>query len=88
MYHFLEKLFQIILPRVRDFRGVSLNGFDNFGNYNLGLAEQAIFPETDFSKIDKTRGLQITIVTNTKNKEYAKALFELLGMPFEKIKNG
>lgn len=88
MYQFLEKLFKIVLPRVRDFRGVRNSGFDSFGNYNLGLPEQTLFPEIDFSKIDKVRGLQITIVTNTKNTAEAKLLLELLGMPFEKEKNG
>lgn len=84
MYHFLEKLFKIVLPRVRDFRGVKMTGFDKFGNYNLGLAEQTLFPEIEFAKIDKVRGLQITIVTNAKDIERAKALLESLGMPFEK----
>lgn len=84
MYHFLEKLFKIVLPRVRDFRGVRLSGFDKFGNYNLGLSEQTIFPEVDFAKVDKTRGLQITIVTNATNIQQAKILLESLGMPFEK----
>lgn len=84
MYHFLEKLFKIVLPRVRDFKGVKMTGFDKFGNYNLGLAEQTLFPEIEFAKIDKVRGLQITIVTNAKDIERAKALLETLGMPFEK----
>jgi len=84
MYHFLEKLFKIVLPRVRDFKGVKMTGFDKFGNYNLGLAEQTLFPEIEFAKIDKVRGLQITIVTNAKDVEKAKALLESLGMPFEK----
>lgn len=87
MYHFLEKLFSIVLPRVRDFKGVSVKGFDRFGNYNLGLPEQTLFPEIDYSKIDKLRGLQVTIVTTTNNVEKAKILLESLGMPFEKDQN-
>jgi len=84
MYHFLEKLFKIVLPRLRDFQGVALSSFDGRGNYNLGLAEQIIFPEVDFSKIDKIRGLQITIVTNAGSNEKGKLLLAGLGMPFEK----
>lgn len=84
MYSFLEKLFRIVLPRVRDFHGVSLKGFDGRGNYNLGISEQIVFPEIDYAKIDKIRGLQLTIVTNSKNDERAKRLLEELGMPFEK----
>ncbi|HEY5601285.1 MAG TPA: 50S ribosomal protein L5 [Patescibacteria group bacterium] len=84
MYQFLEKLFKVILPRVRDFQGVSQDSFDNFGNYNLGLKEQTIFPEIDYSKVDKIRGLEITFVTNAKNKEESKKLLELMGMPFRK----
>lgn len=84
MYDFLEKLFKIVLPRLRDFQGVSLNGFDKTGNYNLGITEQTVFPEVDFTKLDKNRGLQITIVTSSKDKNEAKELLEALGMPFEK----
>lgn len=87
MYSFLEKLLRIVLPRVRDFRGVSLKGFDRQGNYNLGLPEQTVFPEVDFDRIDKVRGLQITIVTSTDEREGAERLLELLGMPFEKVKS-
>lgn len=83
-YTFLEKLFKIVLPRVRDFSGTSLKGFDGQGNYSLGIREQIVFSEIDFSKIDKTRGLQITIVTNAKNDAKAKLLLIKLGMPFEK----
>ncbi len=84
MYAFLEKLLRIVLPRVRDFHGVSPLGFDGFGNYNLGISEQIVFPEIDYAKVDKIRGLQVTMVTNTKNEIQAKKLLEELGMPFEK----
>lgn len=79
---FLEKLFQIVLPRVRDFSGVDVGSFDGKGNFSLGITEQIVFPEIDFSKIDKIRGLQITIVTNVKDNQKAKLLLEKLGMPF------
>ena len=84
MYNFLEKLFKIVLPRLRDFHGVTVSGFDGRGNYNLGIREQIVFPEIDYSKIDKIRGLQITIVTNTDDNQKAKRLLEELGMPFAK----
>lgn len=84
MYDFLEKLFKIVLPRLRDFKGVSSSGFDSHGNYNLGLSEQIVFPEIDYAKIDKIRGLQITIVTNAQDSQKAKRLLEEMGMPFEK----
>ncbi|MBI2021569.1 50S ribosomal protein L5 [Candidatus Daviesbacteria bacterium] len=84
MYAFLEKLINIVLPKVRDFRGVSSKSFDPQGNFNLGLREQLIFPETDYKNIDKARGLQITINTTAKNVEQGKRLLELLGMPFAK----
>lgn len=88
MYNFLEKLFTIVLPRLRDFRGVPKKGFDGRGNYNLGLKEQIVFPEIDYAKIDKTRGLQITIVTDTNENKKAERLLTELGMPFEKdLKN-
>lgn len=86
MYQFLDKLFTIVLPRVRDFSGVKRDAFDRQGNYTLGLKEQIIFPEVDYDKIDKVRGLEITIVTSTKDKKQALRLLELLGMPFEKLK--
>jgi len=82
MYHFLEKLVKIVIPRIRDFRGIVESALDQNGNLNLGFSEQTIFPEIDFDKIDKIRGLQVTIVTNTKNREMAKKLFEFLGIPF------
>jgi large subunit ribosomal protein L5 len=85
MYAFLDKLISIVLPKVRDFRGVPLASFDKSGNYNLGLREQIIFPEVDYKNIDKPRGMQITITTTAKNKEEGKRLLELLGMPFQKV---
>ena len=84
MWEFLDKLIKIVLPRVKDFQGVPLKSFDQSGNYNLGVPEQIIFPEIVYDKIDKIRGLQITIVTNAKNKEKSMRLLQLLGMPFEK----
>lgn len=84
MYAFLDKLVNIVLPKVRDFRGVSVSSFDSQGNFNLGLREQLIFPEVDYKNVDKTRGLQITINTTSKNPEQAKHLLGLLGMPFMK----
>lgn len=82
MYEFLDRLLNIALPRVRDFRGVSLDSFDGRGNYTLGLRDQLIFPEIDFGKADKARGMNITIVTTAKSDEEAHALLRLLGMPF------
>jgi len=84
MYEFMDKLFNIALPRVRDFKGVSPNSFDGRGNYALGIKEQLIFPEIDYDKIDKIRGMDIIIVTTAKTDEEAKELLELLGMPFAK----
>lgn len=84
MYDFLDKLMNIALPRVRDFRGVSNTSFDGRGNYSLGIREQLIFPEIDYDKVDRVRGLDIAIVTTAKTDEEAKALLELLGMPFKK----
>lgn len=83
-FAFLEKLFSIVLPRVRDFNGVDPKAFDGQGNYNLGISEIVVFPEIDYSKLDKIRGLQITIVTNAKDDQKAKALLTKLGMPFAK----
>jgi len=83
-FDFLEKLFTIVLPRVRDFSGLSLRSFDGNGNYSLGISEQIVFSEIEFSKIDKVRGLQITIATNTNEDEKAKLLLTKLGIPFEK----
>ena len=84
MYDFFLKLVSIVLPRVRDFRGVSLKGFDGKGNYTLGLKEQTIFPELEYSLIDKMRGLEISFVTTAGNNEHGKLLLKLMGMPFEK----
>ena len=82
MYEFLDRLFNLALPRVRDFRGISGDAFDGRGNYSLGLKEQLIFPEIDYDKIDKVRGMDITFVTTAKTDEEAKALLSLMGMPF------
>ncbi|ATZ17015.1 50S ribosomal protein L5 [Williamsoniiplasma luminosum] len=84
MYDFLDKLMNVALPRVRDFRGVPKNSFDGFGNYTLGVKEQIIFPEIDFDKVQRTRGMDITIVTNATTNEDAFALLEKIGMPFSK----
>lgn len=82
MYDFLDKLINICLPRVRDFRGVSQHSFDGRGNYSLGIKEQLIFPEIEYSKVDKVRGMDISIVTTAKTDEEGKELLRLLGMPF------
>ena len=82
MWEFLDRLFNVALPRVRDFRGINANAFDGRGNYALGIKEQLIFPEIDYDKIDKIRGLDIVICTTAKTDEEAKALLELLGAPF------
>jgi len=87
MYNFLEKLFRIVLPRLRDFKGLSKKGFDGRGNYSLGIKEQIVFPEVDYAKIDKIRGLEVTIVTNSKDNQQAERLLAELGMPFEEEKN-
>ena len=84
MWSFLDRLMNIVLPRVRDFRGVSADAFDGRGNYTLGLREQLIFPEIEFDKIDKIRGMEITIVTNAPSDDQATALLQMLGMPFRK----
>jgi len=84
MWSFLDRLLNIVLPRVRDFRGVPRDAFDGRGNYTLGLREQLIFPEIEYDKIDKIRGMEITIVTSATNDEQAAHLLELLGMPFRK----
>ena len=84
MWSFLDRLLNIALPRVRDFRGVSPNSFDGRGNYTLGLRDQLIFPEIEYDKIDKLRGMEITIVTTAKNDEHSRELLKLLGMPFRK----
>ncbi len=84
MYDFLSKLINVALPRVRDFRGVSAKGFDGRGNYSLGIQEQIIFPEIDYDKIDKIKGLNVTIVTTASSDDEGRALLRLLGMPFKK----
>jgi large subunit ribosomal protein L5 len=83
MYDFLEKLFYIALPRVRDFRGLSTRGFDGRGSYTLGVREQIIFPEVDYDKVDKLRGMDITLVTTANTDEEAQMLLTLLGMPLQ-----
>ncbi|MGB6410039.1 MAG: 50S ribosomal protein L5 [Candidatus Deferrimicrobiaceae bacterium] len=82
MYHFLDKLVGVAMPRLRDFRGISPNGFDGRGNYTLGIKEQIIFPEINYDKIDKIRGMNITIVTTARTDEEGLELLRLLGMPF------
>lgn len=84
MYEFLDRLFNISLPRVRDFRGINPNSFDGRGNYNMGLKEQLIFPEIDYDKIDKVRGMDICFVTTAKTDEEARELLTLMGAPFAK----
>jgi large subunit ribosomal protein L5 len=84
MWAFLDRLLSTALPRVRDFRGVSANAFDGRGNYTLGLKDQLIFPEIEYDKIDKLRGMEVTIVTTAKNDNQARAMLQLLGMPFSK----
>jgi large subunit ribosomal protein L5 len=82
MYQFLDKLINIVLPRVRDFRGVSPQAFDGRGNYSLGIKEQTIFPEIEYDKIDKIRGMEVIIVTTAKSDEEARELLKSMGMPF------
>lgn len=82
MYEFLDRLISVALPRVRDFRGISGKAFDGRGNYTLGIREQLIFPEIDFNKVDKTRGMNISIVTTARNDDEARSLLKGLGMPF------
>ena len=84
MYYFLDKLMNVVLPRVRDFRGVSEKAFDGRGNYTLGIKEQIIFPEIEYDKIDKVRGMNITIVTSAPTDEEGKFLLKLLGLPFRR----
>jgi len=86
MYEFIDRLINIALPRIRDFRGLSANGFDQFGNYTLGIKEHIIFPEINFDKVDRIRGMDITLVTNGKDKSPTFALFEAMNFPFNKKK--
>jgi large subunit ribosomal protein L5 len=84
MYHFLDKLMNVVLPRIREFKGVSPDSFDGCGNYTLGLKEQTVFPEIEYDKIDKLRGLEVSIITKASTDEEGRHLLELLGMPFSK----
>ncbi len=84
MYEFMDKLFNIALPRVRDFKGVSKNSFDGRGNYSMGVKEQLIFPEINYDKVDRVKGMNIVFTTTAKTDEEAQALLEYLGMPFQK----
>jgi len=84
MWYFLDKLLNVALPRIRDFRGVSPDAFDGRGNYSLGLREQVIFPEIDYDKIDKLRGLEVSIITSARTDDEARSLLTRLGMPFRK----
>jgi large subunit ribosomal protein L5 len=84
MWYFLDKLLNVALPRIRDFRGVSPDGFDGRGNYSLGMREQVVFPEIDYDKIDKLRGLEVSIVTTARTDDEARSLLTRLGMPFRK----
>ena len=84
MWSFLDRLMNIALPRVRDFRGVSPNAFDGRGNYTLGLREQLVFPEIEYDKIDKLRGLEVSIITTARNDDESRQLLQMLGMPFQK----
>jgi len=88
MYEFLDRLVSITMPRIRDFRGVSPNSFDGRGNYTLGLPEQIAFPEIDFDRIDKSRGLEMSFVTSARNDEEGRRLLALLGMPFARTERG
>ena len=84
MYEFVDKLFNVAFPRVRDFRGINANSFDGRGNYSMGIKEQLIFPEIDYDKVDKVRGMDICFVTTAKTDEEARELLTLMGAPFEK----
>jgi large subunit ribosomal protein L5 len=84
MWSFLDRLMNVALPRVRDFRGVSADSFDGRGNYTLGLQEQLVFPEIEYDKIDKLRGLEISIITTARNDDEARRMLQMLGMPFKK----
>ena len=87
MWDFLDRLVNLTLPRVRDFHGISRRSFDGRGNYSLGIVEQIVFPEIDYNRIDRLRGLQVNIVTSAKTDEEGRRLLELLGMPFERIED-
>ena len=87
MYEFIDRLVNIALPRIKDFQGLSVNGFDNFGNYSFGIKEHIIFPEINFDKVDRIRGMDITLVINSKNKKTSLALLEAMNFPFIKNTN-
>ena len=87
MYEFIDRLINIALPRIKDFRGVSANGFDQFGNYSFGIKEHIIFPEVNFDKVEKIRGLDITIVISSRNRDHSYELLKKLNFPFKKEKN-
>jgi large subunit ribosomal protein L5 len=84
MYYFLDKLMNVALPRLRDFQGISPDAFDGRGNYTLGIREQLVFPEIDYDKVDKVRGMEITVVTTARTDEEGRRLLQLLGMPFKR----
>jgi large subunit ribosomal protein L5 len=84
MYDFIDRLVSVVLPRIREFRGIPRESFDGHGNYTLGMREQTVFPEIDYDKVDKVRGLQVSIVTTARTDEEGRQLLELLGMPFSK----
>jgi large subunit ribosomal protein L5 len=84
MYEFFDRMVNAALPRIRDFRGVSNKAFDGRGNYSLGIREQLIFPEVDYDKIDRIRGMQLTLITTARSDEEGKRLLELMGMPFSR----
>ena len=84
MYDFIYKLVNIVLPRIREFQGVPLSSFDGYGNYTLGLKEQTVFPEIDYDKVDKVRGLEVSIITTARTDEEGRHLLELMGMPFSR----
>jgi|TARA_B000000460_G_C21498222_1_gene385037 large subunit ribosomal protein L5 len=88
MFEFLDRLISIVLPRVRDFRGVSRNAFDGRGNYTIGLKDQLIFPEVDYTQVDRVRGMNVTICTTAESDEPARALLQSLGIPFQQQQQG
>jgi large subunit ribosomal protein L5 len=87
MYEFIDRLVNIALPRIKDFQGLSMNGFDNFGNYTFGIVEHIIFPEINFDKVDRIRGMDITLCTSGNNKKISYALLKAMNFPFKKTKN-
>jgi large subunit ribosomal protein L5 len=87
MYAFLERFIKLVLPRIRDFRGLNPKNFDKHGNYNIGISEQLVFPEIDYDNVDQKRGFNITIVTSATNSEEGYALLKELGVPFSKTEN-